>query len=66
MAEEGIVVADDGTRIELRPDTICLHGDTPGAVDMALRVREALENAGVRIVPLEKTSYKMSSPKFWT
>jgi UPF0271 protein len=54
MAKEGIVVAYDGTRINLRPDTICLHGDTQGAVDMAVCVRKALESAGVRVAALRE------------
>jgi UPF0271 protein len=32
-----------------RFDTLCLHGDTPGAVDLARRVRDALEASGVRV-----------------
>lgn len=48
LATEGAVVAIDGSVLELRPETLCLHGDTPGAVAMAERVREALAAAGVR------------------
>ena len=49
MAVEGIVVASDGTAIEMEVDTICLHGDTPGAVDLARAVRTALERAGLSV-----------------
>jgi 5-oxoprolinase (ATP-hydrolysing) subunit A len=35
--------------VELSPDSLCLHGNTPGAVGMARAVREALERAGVEI-----------------
>jgi len=45
----GGITADDGSRLELSPDSLCLHGDTPGAVGMAHAVREALERAGVEI-----------------
>ena len=54
MAKKGIVIADDGTQINLRPDTICLHGDTQGAVNMAVCVRKALEGAGVRVAALRE------------
>ena len=41
------VRALDGTWIELEARTLCLHGDTPGAVALARRVRTALREAGV-------------------
>lgn len=49
MVLEGKVVAADGQRIPVRAETICVHGDTPGAVDFILRVRGILERAGVEI-----------------
>ncbi|MCP2371071.1 UPF0271 protein [Agromyces terreus] len=49
LAETGGITADDGSRVELRPDSLCLHGDTPGAAAMARAVRAALERAGVEI-----------------
>jgi UPF0271 protein len=52
MVIRGTVAADDGSELQLRPDTICLHGDTKEAVDMAAAVRRALEDAGVRIRPI--------------
>ncbi|MDR0653768.1 MAG: LamB/YcsF family protein [Synergistaceae bacterium] len=52
MVTQGTVTACDGTTIRFRPDTICLHGDTKEAVEMASAVRAALEAAGVKIVPL--------------
>lgn len=42
-------LAVDGGAVELAPDSICLHGDTPGAVELARRVREALAAAGVEL-----------------
>jgi UPF0271 protein len=54
MVTRGTVTAADGTEIDLRPDTICLHGDSKGAVDMAKAVREALISAGVKIKPLKE------------
>ena len=52
LATEGRVVAIDGREIEFRADSICLHGDTAGAVALAAAVRKELEAAGVRIKPL--------------
>ena len=49
MATEGTVVAVDGTRLQVPVESVCLHGDTPGAVHLARSVRAALETAGVRL-----------------
>ncbi|MGW9167529.1 LamB/YcsF family protein [Agromyces sp. NPDC055658] len=49
LAETGGIAADDGSRVELAPDSLCLHGDTPGAVAIARAVRAVLESAGCRI-----------------
>ena len=52
MVRDGAVVADDGTRLTLRVDTICVHGDTPAAADLAARLRAALEEAGIAVAPV--------------
>jgi UPF0271 protein len=39
----------DGPDIELKADSICIHGDTPGAVIAAKSLRDALEGAGLTI-----------------
>ena len=49
MVREGIVVAIDGSRLSLDADTICIHGDTPGAPAMARRIRDALAAAGITV-----------------
>jgi UPF0271 protein len=49
MATEGKVQARNGTEIDLRVDTICVHGDTPGADRLAAALRAGLENAGIRV-----------------
>ena len=49
MAREGIVVAVDGSRVAVRADTICLHGDTPGAAALARRIREGLAGGGITV-----------------
>ncbi|MBB5871109.1 UPF0271 protein [Allocatelliglobosispora scoriae] len=51
MATEQRVIAFEGTVIDLPVDSICLHGDTPGAVQLGLAVRAALTEAGV---PLQR------------
>jgi UPF0271 protein len=51
MAESGTVVAVDGTVLDLPIRSLCVHGDTPGAVDLARRVRTALEQAGLPPTP---------------
>ena len=49
MVSAGEVVAIEGTVVRLAPDSVCVHGDSPGAVDMARSVRAALGAAGVAI-----------------
>ncbi|MEU1104604.1 5-oxoprolinase subunit PxpA [Streptomyces tibetensis] len=49
LARSGEVVSRSGTRIEVRARSLCLHGDTPGAVELARLVRERLESSGVRV-----------------
>jgi UPF0271 protein len=49
MAAEGEVVAVDGTRVRVQVESVCVHGDTPGAVGLARAVRARLESAGVTI-----------------
>ena len=47
MLREGAIIARSGKRIPAAIDTICVHGDTPGAVDAAKSVRAALEADGI-------------------
>ena len=49
MVLDRCVIALDGTRVPVTPDTICIHGDTPGAALLAQRVRAALDAAGIRV-----------------
>ncbi len=51
IATEHRVIAIDGTVIDVRARSICIHGDTPGAVGLARAVRAGLEIAGVGIYP---------------
>ena len=52
IARDGFVIAADGARVPLRADTLCLHGDTPGAVESARVLRAALEAADIGVAPL--------------
>ncbi|HEY8700976.1 MAG TPA: 5-oxoprolinase subunit PxpA [Arthrobacter sp.] len=49
MATGSSVRAIDGSLLKIRAESICVHGDSPGAVDMAGAVRAALAEAGVAI-----------------
>ena len=49
LLREGVVIARDGTRVPLRADTLCLHGDRADAPAFARALRSALEAEGVRI-----------------
>jgi len=55
MVQGRRVVALDGSEIALEADTICLHGDTPGAVVLARAVRQGLEAAGIQVRRLGQT-----------
>ncbi|MFD9395411.1 LamB/YcsF family protein [Streptomyces sp. NPDC060000] len=49
LARLGRVTSRAGSSIEVRARSLCLHGDTPGAVELARRVRRGLEESGVRV-----------------
>lgn len=49
MVHEGAIITQSGKRIPAQIDTICLHGDTPEAVDIARAVRSTLEAEGVLV-----------------
>lgn len=52
MVIDGTATAITGETIERGADTICLHGDTPGAVDLAAALRDAFDRAGVQVLPM--------------
>ncbi len=54
MATDAVVVAVDGTRLLMPVESVCVHGDTPGAVAMARAVRAGLESAGVALEPFAR------------
>jgi UPF0271 protein len=53
MALEGKVIATDGAEIDLKADTLCVHGDNPAAVQMVKKIRESLKASGVEVTALK-------------
>lgn len=51
LVTTGMVTASDGSRVRIDAQSICVHGDTPGAVALARAVRRALADAGVTVAP---------------
>jgi UPF0271 protein len=52
MVERGIVKSSDGSEVAVAPQTICIHGDTPGAEAIAAEVARVLRHAGVKLCGL--------------
>ena len=52
MVRDGIVLTPAGQEIPLRVDTLCVHGDTPGAAELVKRIRAGLQAAGIQVRPL--------------
>jgi UPF0271 protein len=52
IAKEGKVIAIDGKEIALLAQTICVHGDTPGAVNLVKQIRATMESEGIEVKPL--------------
>ena len=55
LARTGEIEAADGTPLRLKADSICVHGDSPGAVAISARIRQRLLAAGVAIQPFART-----------
>ena len=49
LAQDGTLTAVDGSTVRIPAESICVHGDTPGAAAMAAEVRRGLEDAGITI-----------------
>jgi len=49
MVRDGVVLTSEGREIPLKVDTICVHGDTPGAPELTRRIRAGLEAAGISV-----------------
>ncbi|TSD49872.1 LamB/YcsF family protein [Rhodococcus sp. KBS0724] len=54
MVRDGSVVAIDGSEIAAPCDSVLLHGDTPGSVELAQRIRRGLDAAGVTVAPMSQ------------
>jgi len=54
MLESQAIITLDGKKLPTRIDSICVHGDTPGAVDMARQLRSLLESNGLTLAPMAK------------
>jgi UPF0271 protein len=54
LLADGSVVSHCGRTLEMRPRSILLHGDTPGAVALARAVRREIEAGGTQIVPISR------------
>ena len=52
MVRDGEVVSINGKRVKVQVDTLCVHGDEPTSILVASGIRNALEQAGVAVVPL--------------
>jgi 5-oxoprolinase (ATP-hydrolysing) subunit A len=49
IIERGVVIARDGTEVSVDAQTLCIHGDTPGAPEIAATVAQTLREAGVTV-----------------
>ncbi|RQS40933.1 LamB/YcsF family protein [Burkholderia sp. Bp8990] len=54
LLEDGTVTTIEGNPLRMNARSILLHGDTPGAVELARTVRSAIEATGGRVVPVSK------------
>jgi UPF0271 protein len=52
MIGENAIISQSGKKVPTRIDSVCVHGDTPGAVGMAKRLRARLETTGIRLAPM--------------
>jgi UPF0271 protein len=56
MVREGRVTAGDGSELQFHVDTLCTHGDTPGAHELTRLLREGLQRERVAVLPLTAAS----------
>lgn len=54
MVTESLVTAASGEDVTIRPESLCVHGDTPGAAELARRVAAALRDAGAELAPFAR------------
>ncbi|MGM7667846.1 LamB/YcsF family protein [Microbacterium sp. A93] len=51
LASEGVIRAIDGTDVRVDAQSICVHGDSPGSIEMAAETKRMLQDAGITIAP---------------
>ncbi len=54
MVRDGYIPTTDGTRLPVEAASICVHGDTPGAIEVARRLRNAFLREGIEVAPFAK------------
>ncbi|MGE5700892.1 MAG: LamB/YcsF family protein [Clostridia bacterium] len=52
MVKEGIVLTPAGEETRVHAETVCIHGDTPGAVELIRHIHEAFREAGITVAPI--------------
>ena len=52
MVEKGTVTAITGKEIPLQADSVCVHGDSPKALNFVQKIRTAFQAAGIQVAPL--------------
>jgi UPF0271 protein len=57
---EGKVLAESGKEIDVVSDSVCVHGDTPGAVRLAEAIARKLRENGIEIRPLGRARQKIT------
>jgi UPF0271 protein len=52
MVEAGALITVGGAHLKTPIDSVCVHGDSPDAIETARMVRQSLERAGAAVAPL--------------
>ena len=52
IVREGTVIAHDGTKVSIKPETLCVHGDTPSAIAILQKIRGELKKAAIDVKPM--------------
>jgi UPF0271 protein len=52
MVREGYVIAHEGTKVSIKPETLCVHGDTPSAVAILQKIRGELKKSAIDVKPM--------------
>ncbi len=52
IVKEGYVIAHDGTKLRVKAESLCVHGDTPTATTILQKIREELKKAAIAVKPM--------------